>query len=84
MLCSERGSIERRMPWLPRPSSVTPASLSTAAANVTFTDPNAGSLPAAMAELLVNWQRLDGGRAGSIDDVSDFYRREREGRGVSR
>jgi hypothetical protein len=29
-----------------------------------------------MDQLLVNWQELDGGRAGSIDDVSNFYRRE--------
>jgi hypothetical protein len=52
----------------------------TTAANVTFANPDAGSLPAAMEQLLVNWQDLDGGRAGSIDDVSNFYRRETNGR----
>jgi hypothetical protein len=52
----------------------------TTAANVTFANPDAGSLPAAMGQLLVNWQELDGGRAGSIDDVSNFYRRETNGR----
>jgi hypothetical protein len=52
----------------------------TVAAKVTFTNPNAGSLPAAMAQLLVNWQDLDGGRAGSIEDVSAFYRGETDGR----
>jgi hypothetical protein len=49
-----------------------------AAANVTFTNPNAGCLPAAMEQLLVNWQDIDGGRAGSIEDVSDFYRETNE------
>ncbi len=52
----------------------------TAPADVRFTNPNAGNLPTAMEELLINWQDLDGGRAGSIDDVSDFYRREPSGR----
>lgn len=52
----------------------------TTAANITFTNPDAGSLPAAMEQLLVNWQELDGGKAGSIDDVSSFYHRETNGR----
>jgi hypothetical protein len=51
-----------------------------AAADVTFANPSAGSLPAALEELLVNWQDLDGGRAGSIEDVSNFYQRETSGR----
>jgi hypothetical protein len=52
----------------------------TAAANVTFNNPNVGSVPSAMAELMVNWQDLDGGRAGSTQDVSNFYSRETNGR----
>jgi hypothetical protein len=51
-----------------------------APADVAFTNLNGGNLPTAMEQLLVNWQDLDGGRAGSIEDVSDFYRRETNGR----
>jgi hypothetical protein len=52
----------------------------TDAADVAFTNPKSGSLPAAMEELLVNYQYLDGSRAGSIVNVSDFYRRIKSGR----
>ncbi len=47
-----------------------------AAAGVTFANPTSRSLPTAMEELLVNWQDLDGGRAGSIEEVSNFFDRE--------
>lgn len=51
-----------------------------APADVAFTNPDARNLPTAMEHLLVHWQELDGGRAGSIEEVSDFYRRETNGR----
>jgi hypothetical protein len=52
----------------------------TTPAGVAFTNPNAKNLPTAMEQLLVHWQDLDGGRVGSIEEVSDFYRRETNGR----
>ena len=49
-------------------------------AHVTFTDPGLGSVPAAIESLLLNWQNVDGGEAGSIDDVADLYLRQPGGR----
>lgn len=49
-------------------------------AQVRFADPEAGAFPAQAEALLVNWQDVDGGEAGSVDDVADFYRRQATGR----
>jgi hypothetical protein len=49
-------------------------------ADVTFANPDAGKLPTGMETLLVNWQDVDGKRAGSVKDVADFYRDETNGR----
>jgi hypothetical protein len=49
-------------------------------ARLTFGDPAAGALPTAAEALLLKWQDVDGGDAGSLDDVADVYRQEPTGR----
>ena len=49
-------------------------------ADVTYADPESGKLPTEMETLLVNWQDVDGKRAGSVKEVADFYRNETNGR----
>lgn len=49
-------------------------------AEVKFADPDPATTVRPMVELLVNWQDVDGGLAGSLNDISEFYRTQGNGR----